>query len=218
MGGAGGPVTVVPTRTSQKIRRRPSFLSERRRCPVISSCNWTHHTWSEWRWRPKHPISEHELRPYRCMSLWTSLLISSSSTWLPQSERRPQRDTGLELSGVVKLHKVHSVSTTTPVTTAVLVSDTWWRGRRRRRRPRDLLVLHMNTDHPGTLVPSGSGSYLVGLLSECLCLLPSALSASLWVRRLPSTPLFLQWAHPGGPPLLGPRQNKKLFVTTTSAN
>lgn len=41
---------------------------------------------------------------YRCMSLCTSLLISSSSTWLPQSTcLAPQRDTGPVLSGVVKL-------------------------------------------------------------------------------------------------------------------
>lgn len=42
------------------------------------------------------------------MSLCTPLLISSSSTWLPQSVRLSlQRDTGPALSGVVKLNTKH---------------------------------------------------------------------------------------------------------------
>lgn len=50
----------------------------------------------------------------------------------------------------------------------------------------------------------GFCSYLSGLLSGCLWLLFSLWSPadSLLARRLPSTPLFLQWDHRDEPELL----------------
>lgn len=99
--------------TCQKNQRRSSSLSGWPLHPVSSSCNWTHHRWRLTR-NKECALNDSAIKPqreaesgYRCMSLCTSLLISSSSIWLPQSPCLAQRDTGPALSGVVKLGRKH---------------------------------------------------------------------------------------------------------------